>query len=486
ALAGAIAVSREKYAVADWLENIEHAPTAAKRVQEAARSEQLCQNYLAARKRFFRYSFAQTIIFLVIYILASVSLLGLGGMLVIRGQLTLGQLVAAELILSVILYGLSKLGYFLVLYYELCAAALKLNALLTDDQPDEEPAPETSSAPAAWQGIRITSALRLVMRLTQAGLVLATLALVFIPWVQTAYGTGAITALDPGGQLQSIHALVKGRIKQWYVRDGSLVKHGDPILEIIDNDPLLLERLEAEAEAARKGREAAHAAAQTSILDLRRKEELFAQGLVSRRDMEQAKIEYSSWQAKEAESVAKLTLVETKLSRQQTQMVLAPKDGLIVRTAAGDLATMVKEGDVLATFVPTDSKRAVELYVSGLDMPLIHQGREVRLQFEGWPVVQFSGWPSAAIGTFAGEVMVIAPSVSPNGKFRILVTEPEGQPWPDTRYLRFGARANGWVLLDTVPLGYELWRQMNGFPPENADLKKAQAALISAHSEEKE
>lgn len=474
ALAGAIAVSEEKYAVADWLEHIEHAPTAARRVQEAVRSEALMQRYLTARRQFFRYSFTQTILFLITYVLASVSLLGIGGMLVIHGQLSLGQLVAAELILSAILLGLSKLGYYLALYYEICAAALKLEALLTDNGTVLPPAPLTEGR-CLWRSIRVTAPLRLMVRITQVFLLLLVLGLSFVPWVQTAFGTGSVTALDPGGQQQSIHALVKGRIKQWFVRDGSLVRQGDPILEIVDNDPLLLERLEAEAESARKALEAIRAGAQTAKLDLTRKQELYESGIASRREMEQAKIDYMERQAKEAEAIASVAVAETKLSRQHTQLVRAPKDGLIARTASGDLATLVKEGDVLATFIPSDSRRAVELYVSGMDMPLVYPGRKVRLQFEGWPMVQFSGWPSTAIGTFAGEVQVVAPAVSPNGKFRLLITEPEGEPWPDNRYLRMGAKANGWVLLDTVPLGYELWRQMNGFPPENPDLRPSVA-----------
>lgn len=465
----AMALSAQKYEVADWLEHIEHAPSAAKRIQEAARCEQLNGAYLDARKRFFRYSFRKNIMFMAIYVVASVSLLGLGGLLVIQGQLSLGQLVAAELILSAILAGLSKCGYYLTLYYELCAAASKLDNLLHRPENAQHTEP---SHPQAWQQIKIRGPVRLSARLTLVALMLFIAALVFIPWVQTAYGTGAITAMNPGGQLQSIHALVKGRIKEWYVRDGSAVNAGDPIVEIIDNDPELITRIQSEADAARRAREAARIAAETASIDFHRKEDLLAKGLAARHEMERAKIAFTEWQSKEADAVAKLNLAETKLSRQQTQLIRAPKSGVIMRTAAGDLATMVKEGDVVATFVPDDSQRAVELYVSGLDVPLIYPGRRVRLQFEGWPAVQFSGWPSLAIGTFSGEVKVVAPSVSPNGKFRILVGEIEGETWPDARFLRFGGRANGWVLLNTVSLGYELWRQMNGFPPENAALKE--------------
>ena len=90
----------------------------------------------------------------------------------------------------------------------------------------------------------------------------------------------------------------------------------------------------------------------------------------------------------------------------------------------------------------------------------------MRLQFEGWPALQFSGWPSIAVGTFGGRVPLVDPTDNGKGKFRVLVEpDPDEQQWPSHRFLRQGVRANGWVLLNVVPIGYELWRQFNGFPP---------------------
>jgi hypothetical protein len=126
---------------------------------------------------------------------------------------------------------------------------------------------------------------------------------------------------------------------------------------------------------------------------------------------------------------------------------------------------MVKEGQSLFTIVPDTTERAVELWVSGNDTPLIHQGDHVRLQFEGWPAVQFAGWPSVAVGTFGGKVVAVDPTDDGTGKFRVQVKQDGDQPWPSDQYLRQGVRANGWVMLSQVPLGYEVWRQLNGFPP---------------------
>ncbi|MFO0812214.1 MAG: biotin/lipoyl-binding protein [Gemmatales bacterium] len=106
------------------------------------------------------------------------------------------------------------------------------------------------------------------------------------------------------------------------------------------------------------------------------------------------------------------------------------------------------------------------LQIDGNDLPLVREGDLVRLQFEGWPAVQFVGWPSVAVGTFGGKVFRIDPNADAKGKFRIFVEpNPEEQPWPNEDYLRQGVRAQGWVLLNRVSAGYELWRQINGFPP---------------------
>ena len=125
-------------------------------------------------------------------------------------------------------------------------------------------------------------------------------------------------------------------------------------------------------------------------------------------------------------------------------------------------------GDVLATFVPETSERVVEVFVDGRDVALIQYGEPARVQFEGWPAVQFSGWPSVAIGTFEGIVTGVDQSAQPDGRFRVLISEdPNAEvPWPEERYARFGAEVQAWILLETVPVGYEIWRQLNNFPPE--------------------
>ena len=126
----------------------------------------------------------------------------------------------------------------------------------------------------------------------------------------------------------------------------------------------------------------------------------------------------------------------------------------------------MKGGDVLAHFVPDTDDQAVELWIDGNDVNLIQPGAPVRLQFEGWPAVQFSGWPSVAVGTYGAKVAFVDSHDDGKGRFRVVIVPDGTQPWPSRTYLRQGTRATGWVLLGRVKLGYEVWRQFNGFPPE--------------------
>jgi len=156
----------------------------------------------------------------------------------------------------------------------------------------------------------------------------------------------------------------------------------------------------------------------------------------------------------------------------QIQQVLAPQDGYIFKLKVSQGGQIVTQGASLLELVPSSPDRAVAIKIDGNDAPLVSskdgsgRPRKVRLQFEGWPAVQFSGWPAVAAGTFGGIVSVIDSTDDGHGKFRVLVLpDPDEPPWPNETILRQGGRANGWVLLDEVPLGWEVWRQLNGFPP---------------------
>jgi hypothetical protein len=131
---------------------------------------------------------------------------------------------------------------------------------------------------------------------------------------------------------------------------------------------------------------------------------------------------------------------------------------------------MVKEGEMLVEIVPEKAQLAVELYIDPMDLPLINIGQPIRFIFDGYPAIVFSGWPAASYGTFSGIISAIERSTSDNGKFRILAVEnKQEKPWP--AQLRIGGGASGIALLKNVSIGYELWRNINGFPPEYYQVK---------------
>lgn len=145
--------------------------------------------------------------------------------------------------------------------------------------------------------------------------------------------------------------------------------------------------------------------------------------------------------------------------------LLAPQDGQVVQAARAGINEVIKEGEILATIIPKHFNYAVEIFVRPVDLPLISLGRKVRLMFDGFPAIVFSGWPAASYGTFGGVVTAIESNVSVNGKFRILVAEDTSdREWP--KELKLGTGANTIALLKDVPIWYELWRNINGFPPD--------------------
>ncbi|MFN7978876.1 MAG: HlyD family efflux transporter periplasmic adaptor subunit [Vicinamibacterales bacterium] len=420
----------------------------------------------------------------------------------------------------------------------------------------------------ALHGLQAPRAARVLARLLAGLVITVAVALVVTPWQQTIPGSGRVLAFRPDERPQQIEALVDGRVVRWHVSEGATVKAGDPIVELADTDPSLLERIDAErlqvertvseadarmtaleeringllvtqdtsvaaadlrtqmardrVTAAERGLTAAEAARKAAVLNLDRQQALAAKGLTSTRAVELAEMEAATRDAevdraratldaarREAESLvaelartradagtrvdearaqlasarsdaakarADLTRMDTRRTRQQAQRVVAPIDGTVLRIVGRQGGEWLKAGEPLATIVPVSTKDVVELWVDGNDMPMVQPGAGVRLQFEGWPALQFSGWPSIAVGTFGGRVRSVDATDNGQGRFRVLVeTDPNDEPWPAARFLRQGVRANGWVLLNVVPVGYELWRQFNGFPPAIAPAEPGSA-----------
>jgi multidrug resistance efflux pump len=151
--------------------------------------------------------------------------------------------------------------------------------------------------------------------------------------------------------------------------------------------------------------------------------------------------------------------------RNSMYYVIAPQDGQVVNARKSGIGEIIKEGEPLVRIVPADMEYAVELYVRPVDLPLLSPGQKVRFLFDGFPAIVFSGWPNASYGTYQGIVSAVEGNVSENGKFKVLVKEdPSYRKWPTE--LRIGTGANGIALLKNVPVWYELWRNINSFPPD--------------------
>lgn len=173
-----------------------------------------------------------------------------------------------------------------------------------------------------------------------------------------------------------------------------------------------------------------------------------------------------------ADSQNSLTSSEINLSRQNMQRIVAPRAGTIFRLPVNSQSQMISQGQPLLVILPETSARAVELWVDGRDAPLITTDTSVRLEFEGWPAIQVPGWAKIGIGTFSGKVSFVDPTDNGTGSFRVMVVPDENYPdWPSARFLRQGISAKGWILLENVTIGYEIWRLLNGFPARIPELQ---------------
>lgn len=397
-------------------------------------------------------------------------------------------------------------------------------------------------------------------------LIVVFLIVLCLPWTQNIQSAGQVSTLNPQQRPQQINSIIAGRIAQWNVKDGDLVKKGDTLASITEIkedylDPSQLSRVDEQIKAkdasidfyqnkaeatgsqsvalgnSRKLKlsqllnkikqyallvqsdSISFAAAENQLKiaaqQLSRQQQLYDAGLKSLTEFEQrqqayqdavskkissenkfynsrnellnVKIEQSAIEQEYAEKILKATgdrfstlsemastqsevaKLKNQLSnyriRRDFYVITAPQSGQVIKTSKAGIGETVKEGDPLLEIVPVVFDVAVEIFVEPVDLPLLNKGQKVRLQFDGFPAIVFSGWPNSSYGTFGGKIAAVDPSISINGKFRAWVVPDETEkPWPGQ--LRYGSGAKGIALLKDVPVIYELWRKLNGFPPE--------------------
>jgi len=391
------------------------------------------------------------------------------------------------------------------------------------------------------------------------------LVVLFLPWTQNITGQGMVTTLKPNQRPQHIMSQIPGRIEEWYVQEGDLVKKGDTILRISEVkseyfDDKLVERTNEQI-AAKSSSVVAYnektealnrqisalsneqklkiqqtqnkllqarlkvksdsidlEAAKTNIniaeRQFNRIQTLQGEGLKALKDVEEKRLKLQESQAKlisqenkylasknevinaqlelsrinaaysdkisKAQSdlytaqssgfdaKAQVTKLENEYSnykkRSSLLYVTAPQNGFINKVLTGGIGITFKEGEELVGIMPENYDLAVETYVKPIDLPLLHKGEKVRVQFDGWPAIVFSGWPNVSYGTYGAKVVAIENFISENGKFRVLLAPDEmDHSWPEN--IRIGSGARTIALLEDVPIWFELWRQLNSFPP---------------------
>lgn len=519
-------------------------------------------NYYAERNNYYHILENQLRGIIIIKIIFISILLFFGAYLVQSGDLTIGQFVASEIIIFLVINAVEKLVGSLNTFYDINTALYKIESMFKAH-------PELSFIGKRDEKLKsmryvfnkpYSKALKIAFLLL-FGCGFITL---FLPWTQNIESAGKVTALNPENMPQTITSRIAGRIEKWYIHEGDYVKKNDTIAfisEIKDEyvDPLLIERSEQQIKAKEttlesyekkinavnqqidaltsslrlKTEQAKNKILQTKIkiatdsieaeaslnnykvaeAQLNRYEELLKKGVISRTDLENRKIKLQEALAKknatenkflvtksellnaeielnsirqeyqeklmkaESDKFSSLSMLyegEGALTKLQNQManynmrknfyyVLSPQDGYIAKTYYRGIGEIVKEGASLCSVVPESQEQAVELYIDPVDLPLISRGQQVQLIFDGWPAFVFSGWPGVSYGTYSAEIVAFDKVVSDNGKFRLLAKR-NGQPWPSA--IQLGGGVKGFALMNDVPVIYELWRKINGFPPE--------------------
>lgn len=152
-------------------------------------------------------------------------------------------------------------------------------------------------------------------------------------------------------------------------------------------------------------------------------------------------------------------------------IVTASLDGQIVQANKSGIGEILKEGETISIIVPMRIDFSVEMFVRPMDLPLVNVGQSVRFTFDGFPAIVFSGWPNGSYGTFAGKVVSVENTIGEKGLYRVLVAEDNRQKtWPTQ--LKIGSGAQGILLINDVPIWYELWRNINGFPADFYKIEK--------------
>ena len=522
--------------------------------------QQKNQEYKESKETHFHTVLFQVQYFLIIKIAVIAGMLVLGTWLAIEQQISIGQFLAAEIVIVLIVNSLEKIITSIASVYENIVSFEKALSLFhkefTLPQIDQE-------KDSPWLIEKETTFWNKQKKLTAALLIF--IGILLLPWTQNIESEGKVISLSPNERPQSVQSIIAGRIEKWYVQEGDSVRAGDTLLfisEIKDEyfDPQLLantesqlvskenavnsymekvQALDHQIDALITAKEIKRQQTKTKIdqarlkvktdsveyltveknakiieEQLNRYQSLLEQNVISRTEWETRQMAYQNAQAKKNDQYNKLNIARaewenavreyrgieaeyrdkiakaesdkhstfsamydteaqvTKLQNQYNNYdkrsglyyIIAPQNGFVSKVTKSGIGETIKEGEEVVRISPQNFKTAVELWISPVNNPLVHEGENVRIIFDGWPAFVVSGWSQMSSGLFDGVITSVDPAIQENGKFRIWVTPMEGHQWPGQ--LRMGGGAKGILLLNDVPLVYELWRILNGFSPD--------------------
>jgi multidrug efflux pump subunit AcrA (membrane-fusion protein) len=546
--------STQKYLIFDILNNNE---------ENSSKIDIALDSYLDHRKEYYN-TFEKQYKGILFFKICFISiLLFLGAYLVQNGELNIGQFVASEIIILLVINSVEKLVGSMGTFYDIITGLYKIELLFASNPAESylesEEINSLSSSAKVYRKYYTKNA-----KWVFYAILIVCFIILFLPWTQTVSMMGEVSVLNPENKPQQVTSRIAGRIEKWFIQDGAFVKKNDTIAFISEikeeyMDSLLVQRSESQVKAkevsiqsyeskvsaineqidainkslylkteqvknkilqikAKLSGEIAEAEAalnnhKIAEEQFKRYEELFSKGVISKTDLENRKVKVQEAYAKKIASENKITgtkneilnseidlnstlqeyneklmkaesdkfstisvLYESEgaLTKLQNQLsnyslrntyyfVLAPQDGYVSNLAVNGVGEIIKEGGVLCNVAPVQKEQAVELYVDPVDLPLIAKGQRIQLIFDGWPAFVFSGWPGLSYGTFNAEVVSFDKVISKNGKFRVLAIN-KGKSWPLA--IQIGGGVKGFSLLGNVPVIYELWRKVNGFPPD--------------------
>jgi multidrug resistance efflux pump len=556
-----ISTSNEKYNLIQWFQEKAMVDDN-KSVDFINTSNNLLNDYFTSRQKHYHIlekQYKGIILFKIVFVSI---LLFFGAYLVQVGELNIGQFIASEIIILLVINSVEKLVSSLSSCYDIITSLYKIESIFGEEE---------RYSILNTEAENLTSISNIYSRpyskaikYSVFGFFLTGFVILFMPWTQNVESLGKVSTLNPTNRPQNITTRIAGRIEKWYINEGDFVKKNDTIAfisEIKDEyvDPQLLQRsekiikakestlenyeqkinavnsqidalnnalilklnqgrnkvLQIKLKIASDSIDARSLSTNYKVAEeqLKRYEDLLLKGVISKTDLENRRVKVQEVLSKktsadnkfmstknellnsemelnsiqqeyqeklmkaESDKFSALSFLyegEGSLTKLQNQLanytmrkgfyyVLAPQDGYITKTYVQGLGDILKEGASLCTIVPSQDEQVVELYINPIDLPLVRIGQTVQLTFDGWPAFVFSGWPGISYGTYSAKIVAFDKTISDNGKFRILAKNDQ-QKWPEA--IQIGSGVKGFALLNNVPLFYELWRKLNGFPPE--------------------